>query len=63
MLLEGNQNMKIANFGVARVEAMNPSDMTGETRTLGYMAPEANDDASMSGIPLGARGSSKASNI
>lgn len=40
MLLDGNRNLKIADFGVARVEAMNPSDMTGETGTLGYMAPE-----------------------
>lgn len=32
--------MKIADFGVARVEASNPNDMTGETGTLGYMAPE-----------------------
>lgn len=32
--------MKIADFGVARIEASNPHDMTGETGTLGYMAPE-----------------------
>nr|XP_043636594.1 serine/threonine-protein kinase STY13-like isoform X2 [Erigeron canadensis] len=32
--------VKIADFGVARVEASNPNDMTGETGTLGYMAPE-----------------------
>lgn len=32
--------VKIADFGVARVEAQNPRDMTGETGTLGYMAPE-----------------------
>ncbi|XP_058778475.1 serine/threonine-protein kinase STY13-like [Vicia villosa] len=43
MLLDGNRNLKIADFGVARVEAMNPSDMTGETGTLGYMAPEVLD--------------------
>lgn len=40
MLLNNNGNLKIADFGVARVEALNPSDMTGETGTLGYMAPE-----------------------
>ncbi|XP_028751440.1 serine/threonine-protein kinase STY13-like isoform X1 [Neltuma alba] len=40
MLLDGQARLKIADFGVARVEAMNPSDMTGETGTLGYMAPE-----------------------
>lgn len=39
-MLDGSRNLKIADFGVARVEAMNPSDMTGETGTLGYMAPE-----------------------
>ncbi|XP_010917790.1 serine/threonine-protein kinase 52 [Elaeis guineensis] len=40
MLLDTQQNLKIADFGVARVEAQNPKDMTGETGTLGYMAPE-----------------------
>ncbi|KAK8943015.1 Serine/threonine-protein kinase HT1 [Platanthera zijinensis] len=40
MLLDSNQELKIADFGVARVEAQNPNDMTGETGTLGYMAPE-----------------------
>ncbi|KAJ8765835.1 hypothetical protein K2173_015767 [Erythroxylum novogranatense] len=40
MLLDGRRTLKIADFGVARVEAQNPSDMTGETGTLGYMAPE-----------------------
>ncbi|KAM0033684.1 putative dual-specificity kinase TKL-Pl-4 family [Helianthus debilis subsp. tardiflorus] len=40
MLLDKNRTLKIADFGVARVEASNPSDMTGETGTLGYMAPE-----------------------
>lgn len=40
MLLDTNRNLKIADFGVARVEAQNPKDMTGETGTLGYMAPE-----------------------
>ncbi|CAI0465848.1 unnamed protein product [Linum tenue] len=43
MLLDGQRNLKIADFGVARVEAQNPSDMTGETGTLGYMAPEVLD--------------------
>lgn len=40
MLLDAHRNLKIADFGVARVEAQNPQDMTGETGTLGYMAPE-----------------------
>ncbi|KAL6518845.1 hypothetical protein OROHE_017598 [Orobanche hederae] len=40
MLLDTNRTVKIADFGVARVEASNPNEMTGETGTLGYMAPE-----------------------
>ncbi|XP_020672546.1 serine/threonine-protein kinase STY13 isoform X2 [Dendrobium catenatum] len=40
MLLTANRTVKIADFGVARVEAQNPKDMTGETGTLQYMAPE-----------------------
>ncbi|KAG6394219.1 hypothetical protein SASPL_144800 [Salvia splendens] len=40
MLLDKNRTIKIADFGVARVEASNPNEMTGETGTLGYMAPE-----------------------
>lgn len=40
MLLDKSRTVKIADFGVARVEAQNPNDMTGETGTLGYMAPE-----------------------
>lgn len=40
MLLDSHRTLKIADFGVARVEAQNPQDMTGETGTLGYMAPE-----------------------
>lgn len=43
MLLDRNRTLKIADFGVARVEAQNPKDMTGETGTLGYMAPEVLD--------------------
>ncbi|MBA0742932.1 hypothetical protein Gogos_005658 [Gossypium gossypioides] len=43
MLLDARRNLKIADFGVARVEAQNPKDMTGETGTLGYMAPEVLD--------------------
>ncbi|GFP86018.1 serine/threonine-protein kinase ht1 [Phtheirospermum japonicum] len=43
MLLDNNRTLKIADFGVARVEAQNPRDMTGETGTLGYMAPEVLD--------------------
>lgn len=40
MLLDKTRTVKIADFGVARIEAQNPNDMTGETGTLGYMAPE-----------------------
>ncbi|KAJ0755100.1 putative dual-specificity kinase TKL-Pl-4 family [Helianthus annuus] len=40
VLLDKTRTVKIADFGVARVEASNPNDMTGETGTLGYMAPE-----------------------
>ncbi|KAH6757119.1 Protein kinase superfamily protein [Perilla frutescens var. hirtella] len=43
MLLGTQRTLKIADFGVARVEAQNPRDMTGETGTLGYMAPEVLD--------------------
>lgn len=43
MLLDTQRRLKIADFGVARVEAQNPKDMTGETGTLGYMAPEVLD--------------------
>ncbi|KAK1371550.1 hypothetical protein POM88_037642 [Heracleum sosnowskyi] len=43
MLLDYSRNLKIADFGVARVEAQNPKDMTGETGMLGYMAPEVLD--------------------
>ncbi|KAJ6351271.1 hypothetical protein OIU78_007232 [Salix suchowensis] len=43
MLLDSHRNLKIADFGVARVEAQNPCEMTGETGTLGYMAPEVLD--------------------
>lgn len=39
MLLDRkHRTLKIADFGVARVEAA--SEMTGQTGTLGYMAPE-----------------------
>ncbi|XP_062213259.1 serine/threonine-protein kinase STY13-like [Phragmites australis] len=38
MLLDRKRTLKIADFGVARVEA--GSEMTGQTGTLGYMAPE-----------------------
>ncbi|KAL9992755.1 putative mitogen-activated protein kinase kinase TKL-Pl-4 family [Helianthus debilis subsp. tardiflorus] len=40
VLLDKTRTVKIADFGVARVEASNPNDMTCETGTLGYMAPE-----------------------
>lgn len=40
VLLDKMRTVKITDFGVARIEAQNPNDMTGETGTLGYMAPE-----------------------
>jgi serine/threonine protein kinase len=40
MLLDSKGTLKIADFGVARIEAKNPAEMTGVTGTLGYMAPE-----------------------
>ena len=40
ILLDSHRTLKIADFGVARVEAENPQDMTGETGTVRYMAPE-----------------------
>ncbi|KAH7307168.1 hypothetical protein KP509_22G048600 [Ceratopteris richardii] len=40
ILLDNYMNLKIADFGVSRIEAANPRDMTGETGTLHYMAPE-----------------------
>ncbi|KAL9668340.1 hypothetical protein QQ045_002720 [Rhodiola kirilowii] len=43
MLLNSQTTLKIADLGVARVEAQNPRDMTGATGTLGYMAPEVLD--------------------
>ncbi|CAN6561268.1 unnamed protein product [Malus baccata var. baccata] len=43
MMLDTRRTLKIADFGVARVEAKNSSDMTGEIGTLGYMAPEVLD--------------------
>ncbi|KAL9237644.1 hypothetical protein vseg_012168 [Gypsophila vaccaria] len=43
MLLDYERTIKIADFGVARVEAQNPRDMTGTTGTYGYMAPEVLD--------------------
>lgn len=38
--MDANKNLKIADFGVARIEAIDQSEMTGETGTYGYMAPE-----------------------
>lgn len=43
MLLDTQRTVKIADFGVARVEAQDPRDMTGTTGTIGYMAPEVLD--------------------
>lgn len=40
ILLDSSKNAKIADFGVARIEAANPVDMTSETGTVRWMAPE-----------------------
>lgn len=40
MLLDNAGRVKITDFGVSRFESLNPTDMTGQTGTLGYMAPE-----------------------
>ncbi|KAI5063220.1 hypothetical protein GOP47_0021767 [Adiantum capillus-veneris] len=40
LLLDSYMNLKIADFGVSRLEAKNAKDMTGDTGTLHYMAPE-----------------------
>jgi serine/threonine protein kinase len=52
MLLDKTRTLKIADFGVARIEASNPHDMTGETGTLGYMAPEVHTFCSIQSISL-----------
>ncbi|CAI5477744.1 unnamed protein product [Closterium sp. Yama58-4] len=40
LLLDHKGAVKIADFGVARTEAKNPNDMTCETGTVRWMAPE-----------------------
>lgn len=40
MLLDNAGRIKITDFGVSRFESLNPTEMTGQTGTLGYMAPE-----------------------
>lgn len=40
VLLDKDGRVKIADFGVARLEASNLAEMTGYTGTPGYMAPE-----------------------
>jgi serine/threonine protein kinase len=40
LILDNHGKVKIADFGVARLQASNLSEMTGNTGTPGYMAPE-----------------------
>ncbi|CAK9137777.1 unnamed protein product [Ilex paraguariensis] len=40
ILLDKNHNVKITEFGVSRVEALNPNEITGQTGIVHYMAPE-----------------------
>nr|XP_009589903.1 serine/threonine-protein kinase STY13-like [Nicotiana tomentosiformis] len=40
LLLDKEGRVKIIDFGVSRVEATCPIDMTGQNGTMGYMAPE-----------------------
>ncbi|KAL3528598.1 hypothetical protein ACH5RR_007920 [Cinchona calisaya] len=40
MLLDNSRRVKIIDFGVSRYEALNPTEMTAQTGTTGYMAPE-----------------------
>ncbi|KAL3501197.1 hypothetical protein ACH5RR_035646 [Cinchona calisaya] len=40
MLLDNSRRVKIIDFGVSRFEALNPTEMTAQTGTAGYMAPE-----------------------
>lgn len=40
MHLDYQSNLKITDFGVARVDAQNSKDMAGESITLGYMGPQ-----------------------
>lgn len=43
ILMDHEANAKIADFGVARLEAANPVEMTCETGTVRWMAPEIID--------------------
>ncbi|XP_050207031.1 serine/threonine-protein kinase STY13-like [Mercurialis annua] len=40
VLLDKNRTLKITDFGVSRIQALNPNEMTGGLGTFGYMAPE-----------------------
>lgn len=44
-MMDHNNVVKIADFGVARTEAKNPVDMTCETGTVRWMAPEVRHDS------------------
>lgn len=37
LILDKTCTVKLADFGVARVEVSNPNNITGKTETLGYM--------------------------
>ena len=40
ILLDKNETLKIIDFGIVRIQALNPSEMSGCSGTFGYMASE-----------------------
>lgn len=53
LLLNTQGTVKVADFGLARVEAQEPGNMTAETGTIRWMAPEVRGGGG--GIPMGLR--------
>lgn len=44
LLLDSKQNVKITDFGVARLQG-DPAEMTGMCGSIGWMAPEVGRDS------------------